>query len=104
LSCCSLPQAETEYERNNLKIYNMGNVVRMCERAVEERWKGYDVIFESEVKTASSKFFANMYRRGHMVRSHGRAPDDSLFKLLCCCAFDTSSASVVWEHPRGHHF
>lgn len=60
-------QANAVYERNNITIYNMGNIVRLCERTVDERWRKYDVIFASECKTASLRFLSYMYRRGHMV-------------------------------------
>jgi hypothetical protein len=64
----SLLQAEAEYNRNDTAVYNMRTVVGMCARAVDDRWRKYDTLFEHVLRTVSSKFMGYMYRRGHQVR------------------------------------
>lgn len=65
---CSLLQAEKDHKDHIPDLINMNKVVRMCEVACDEQWRKYDMVFESELRTASDKFYRYMYRRGHMVR------------------------------------
>lgn len=61
-------QAQHEYDRNNTAVRNMGTVVKMCVKAVAERWDKYDELFAHVSSTVSAKFTNYMHRRGHAVR------------------------------------
>jgi hypothetical protein len=71
----------------------MRTLVRLCERAVEDRWWKYDVMFDSEVLTISGRFGKIMKRRGHTVR-----PSCWVYSLdwvlLCCLAVELSTATM----------
>lgn len=60
-------QAQHEYERNDTPVRNMATVVKVCVKAVAERWQKYDELFAHVSKTVSAKFQNYMYRRGHAV-------------------------------------
>lgn len=61
------PQAQHEYERNDTPVRNMSTVVKVCVKAVAERWQKYDELFADVSRTVSAKFQNYMHRRGHAV-------------------------------------
>jgi hypothetical protein len=61
------PQAQHEYECNDAPVRNMSTVVKVCVKAVTERWQKYDELFADVSRTVSAKFQNYMHRRGHAV-------------------------------------
>lgn len=86
----SLSQAEAEYNRNDTAVYNMRTVVGMCARAVDDRWRKYDTLFEHVLRTVSSKFMGYMYRRGHQVRLKS-----TKYSAVQKCSAETQCSSQV---------
>ncbi|KAF6260374.1 hypothetical protein COO60DRAFT_1700367 [Scenedesmus sp. NREL 46B-D3] len=61
-----LAKAEAEWRRHEPSVRNMRQVVRMTDRAVDERWDKFHELFDNVSSTVSGKFLAYMHRRGHM--------------------------------------
>lgn len=93
----ALLQAEAEYNRNHTSVSNMHTVVRMCVKAVDERWRKYDELFESVSRTVSAKFMGYMHRRGHQVWQ-GLCAVTLVVSSLCPTAFRNSVAGA--DGPR----
>jgi DNA-binding helix-hairpin-helix protein with protein kinase domain len=65
-----LRQADAEWRRHEPSVRNIRQVVRITDKAVRERWKKYDELFDHVSSTVSNKFMAYMHRRGHAVRNN----------------------------------
>jgi hypothetical protein len=80
-------QAQHEYERNDTPVRNMSTVVKVCVKAVAERWQKYDELFADVSRTVSAKFQNYMHRRGHAVRTPAPLSRTQLHVALSyhCC-------------------
>jgi hypothetical protein len=73
-------QADAEWRRHEPSVRNIRQVVRITDKAVRERWKKYDELFDHVSSTVSGKFMAYMHRRGHAVRR--RASADQILNYI----------------------